>query len=38
MDTVLAASIVLEQNSPTVIYLVQGLKLIIEVDQYLGTR
>ena len=34
MDTVLAASVVLVQNSPTVVYLVRGHV----DDQCLGTR
>ena len=38
MDTVLAISLVLEQNSFTVVYLVRGLTYIIVVDQCLGTR
>ena len=38
MDTVLAISLVLVQNSFTVVYLVRGLTYIIVVDQCLGTR
>ena len=38
MDTVLAISLVLVQNSFTVVYLDRGLTYIIVVDQCLGTR
>ena len=38
MDSVLAVSLVLVQNSLTVVYLVRGLTYIIVVDQCLGTR